>query len=233
MKTETLTYFAFAIFIISGFYFAEKNRNQYQEQLYQNQLLEQNLNSNIQVQNNMQTKEDSLKNRIRLLENNIITKTDTITIIKTKVDSILYTQTSDSEAVYNFYDKICYPRFELKIDMFLSLLNYKVMDSKFSYQYIEFPDTISVVTFFDNESKLLYSNAFVNGIEFKSENNMYERVYKSIYSDFIGNINNDEYEWYDRIGLSIGIGYNAYGETLPYLGLGYNYNFRELKEIFK
>ena len=212
--------------------------NQYQKALsdinYENQLLDQNLNSNIKIVTSLQTIDDSLRNRVRLLESNIITERDTILIEKTTIDSILYTLDGDSGASFNFYDKIYYPRFELSIDMFLSLSKYDIKDNKFNYEYIAYPDTISVTTFLNNKDKLLYSKALVNGKEYQSENNMYEKMYKGIYAEFIdSNINNIKFEWYDRIGLSVGIGYNWKGDKLPYLGLGYNYNFYEFKNLFK
>lgn len=224
------TFFVLTIIVLLVIIQYEKNKNS--ELMYNIQTMEQNNNSNIQIISSLQTNEDELKNRIRLLEQTVITSKDTIVVYKTSIDSIIHIQTSDSLTSYKLYDKIHYPRFEMKFEVYLELLNDSLINHSFGYNYISFPDTISVSTFFDKGNKLLYSEALVNGVGFRSEANMYEKVYKGIYEGFIGgNINN--VRWYERIGCSVGIGYNWRGEWLPYIGLGYNYNIKEIKGLWK
>lgn len=233
MKYQFIVYLILVIVIVLLIYKNNSTNNELNEHIYQNKMLIQNDSTNLQIIDNLNTKQDTLLNRIRLIENNVITKLDTIILEKTIIDSFYSTQIDDSTTIYKFYDEIHYPRFEMSIDMSMTLLNQSIVDNNFKYKYIEYPDTIQVSIFFDKTNKLLYSESIVNGKYYKSNTNMYERVYSGIYNEFIENILSNDYKWYHRLNTSIGIGYNYKGEILPYIGIGYGINIKEISELWK
>ena len=82
---------------------------------------------------------------------------------------------------------------------------------------------------FNTKTKLLSSLSIVNGKEYQSKTNMYEKVYKGIYENLIiPKPMKRPYKWYDRFQTGLGLTYTWRGEISPSIYLGYGINIREL-----
>jgi len=232
MKKYIVIISIFISVVLSATIYVKKLKDELYQQRYNNQVLKQNDSTNNVHIGLKQDIIDSLNGIIKLNESIVITKQDTIYIENSSIDTVFTTFNDDSSKTYSFIDSLHYSRFKLHVNAFLKIKENN-KKSWFEYQYISFPDTIVVNTIFNEKSNLLISQAFVNGKEYKSQQNMYEKFYKSIYSEFIDRkLINNKYEWYDRINFNIGLGYNYKAEILPVVTIGYGINIKEIKTLF-
>ena len=219
MKTKIIL----TILLLISIFYAKITRDNFIKAEYQKQVYKQNDSlSNVKILSKMQ-ENDSL---LQLLQTKVFTKTDTIEI-KTIEKDTLIKQIAGNDTLYKFSTKYTNNRFILDITANLKLPSQK---NYFNFKYVSFPDTIETGINFNKHTKLLSSYAIVNNKKYNSKTNIYEKLYKSFYDDFIYK---EPYFWYDRINISIGIGYNYKSEFLPVLCIGYGFNIKEFKNLLK
>lgn len=217
------------IFISGGLYIKHLE-NVIENDRFEYQKLKQNNDSNNVKISNDKIFIDSLKNKMILLETELLTK-DTVYIDTSKVDTIYSQINPDSSITYTYEDSLETPRFKLNIKSIITIKNTIPLES-FIIKHLQlFPDTINTYLIFDIQSKLLSSRASVNGVIYESESNIYDLVYKGIYKELISELHTkSKWKWWHNFGANVGIGYNAYGDILPVATIGYGIT---LGDIFR
>ena len=224
MKNYNIVIYIILLFVGFGLY--KQSEYTHNNMLYENQKLKQNDSiSNVHIDSIQKFYSDSLQ---ILMEINLNTEPDTIYIKSHSTDTVEVTLT-DSNTIYNFSDVYKGSRFNLNIDATL-LVNSMSNTGSFKYQIIKFPDLIRVYAVLSTVDKRIYAIAKVNGFVVESKGNIYSEVYDGIYDKIINKYRRENYKWYDRFGVGIMIGYNAYGKIIPSIGIGYNINLKEILE---